>query len=397
MRKFKLLIFSVGSLLGECVLDVLEGRRAEIDVLGLNSVAANPCLFRTDRVYLMPELAQEQAFTDRLLGILSREQPDLILPGRDEDVLFLAEFRQRYPVYAAAIPCGLPEAVHIVYDKYLCWEWAQAQGLPFARSFLLTSASQSQLPDFLAKAPFPLIAKPRTGFGSQGVCYVLHAQGLAQLAGTGPVLLQEYLGSAQELLAAEAQFARQFCGNLPLFYQTPETRQFAAQTLIGPDGSHGPVFCSQSTLVMGRTEAFRQRVIPELTDLMLAYVQALKAIGWCGSVNLQARPDAAGVWKAFELNLRMTGGTSSRLHLGFDEFGQLMQAFYPDWTFPLVTQAKGSGAVLRRLTDHFVDDALISQLEATGCWDRVPLPSCAEPPVPGAEPPGAASAGNGGH
>jgi hypothetical protein len=365
---FKILILSVGSLLGQCVLDVLEGRRQGIKVIGLNSQTQNPCNFRCDRTYLMPLSAHGPAFTERFLEILALESPNLILPGRDEDVLFLAEFREAYPAHAARIPCGTPAAARIVNDKYHTWQWAQSQGLPFAESFLLTSGSRPQLPAFLNSCGYPLIAKPREGFGSQRVCFVRCGEGIDQLAQNGDVFLQEYLGKGKELEADFARYDHQCGHNVPLFFQIPETTQYAAQTLIGPDGRQGAAFCSVNTMIMGRVEVFRQQALPKLEALLGKYAQALAAIGWRGCVNLQAKPDAAGVWKGFELNLRMTGGTSSRLHFSFDELGLLLQAYYPEFAFPVLKGAAIAGTVIRRLHDTFIPDSWVDALARNGVW-----------------------------
>jgi len=54
----------------------------------------------------------------------------------------------------------------------------------------------------------------------------------------------------------------------------------------------------------------------KLTQSSLQYLLVLSAQGWLGHVNIQPKPDFDGNWKAFELNLRMSGDTSSRLQFG---------------------------------------------------------------------------------
>ena len=51
MEKFKILIISVGSLLGQNILDALEGRRDKVEIIGINTIAENPRVFRCDRLY----------------------------------------------------------------------------------------------------------------------------------------------------------------------------------------------------------------------------------------------------------------------------------------------------------------------------------------------------------
>jgi len=92
----KLLITSVGSLLGQNVLDGIESRRNLVNVVGMNSIADNPRNFRCDTVYLVNNTNQPE-FLDEFLEIVEIEKPDLILPGRDEDCVFLADFKSKHP------------------------------------------------------------------------------------------------------------------------------------------------------------------------------------------------------------------------------------------------------------------------------------------------------------
>src|SRR5207248_638867 len=113
----RLLILSAGSLLGQNILDALEHRRRQIEVIGADAQAENGRLFRCDRAYLVPPIEEETAFEKRLLEVIALEEPDLIIPGRDHDVLFLSQFRSRQPQWASRIPCGTYEAARIMQDK----------------------------------------------------------------------------------------------------------------------------------------------------------------------------------------------------------------------------------------------------------------------------------------
>lgn len=359
----KVLILSIGSLLGQGLLDCLASRRSYLEVIGINSVADNPCNFKADRVYLSPQLNQPD-FQEYFLELVKREKPTLILPGRDDDVLFLAQFRQEQPDFAEAIPCGFASIAAIMRDKYDSWQWANQRHLPFAASFLYHPGEIQELETFIQQVGFPQIAKPRQGQGSQGIYFVQNQADIERLANQQPLFLQAYLGPKEEL----EPYFRQYTRGMPLHFQIPERLQFAAQTLIGPDGQQGASFCSQSTLIMGRTERFQQIHVPELESLLLKYTQALAIAGWRGPVNLQAKPDQNGEWQAFELNLRMSGGTASRLSLGFDEIGNLMQAFLPEFDFPCLTRAEVPAIIYPCFQNQTVFRSDLEQLQAHGHW-----------------------------
>jgi hypothetical protein len=91
----------------------------------------------------------------------------------------------------------------------------------------------------------------------------------------------------------------------------------------------------------------------------VAHAFAVKAAqqGWRGPLNVQAkRADAAGTcWKVIELNGRFSGGTSCRLHLGFDEVAMIIN----EWVGrPVVGQLNTVPVrhIIRELTDYPVRD-----------------------------------------
>ncbi|MGV3526197.1 MAG: hypothetical protein ACO1RX_18405 [Candidatus Sericytochromatia bacterium] len=370
MTPFKILLLSVGSLLGQVMLEVLASRRQHLTLIGTNSQAHTPANFACDRCYLVPPVAEGPAYHSALQRILESEQPDLILPGRDDDVRLLAHYREQHPNWAHAIPCGSAPLADIIQDKYRCFEWAQARALPFANSLLYSPGQEAELAAFLDQLELPVLAKPRQGFGSQGVYFLDSAERISALGAKQEVLLQEYLGDPQRLKAYFADYAQ----GMPLFFQIPETEQFSAQGLIGPAGELGPVFCAQSTLIMGRTERFQEITQPELAHLYREYALALRDAGWRGVVNLQAKPHPrTGEWQAFEINLRMSGGTACRLALGFDEMGHLFKAFYPQVALP-PGPAAGGGVAYPCFQTRWVAPEWVAALAQTGVFQK-PDPS----------------------
>lgn len=364
----KLLLTSVGSLLGQNMLDALETRRFRAHVAGTNTVAQNPRNYRCDVVYLVPPTNQAVLFEETLLAILEIEKPDLILAGRDEDVVFLAEFKEKYPAWRQAVAYGSARAARIMQDKWESYGFARQHQLPFAKTLLYSPESErALLEDFIQTVKFPLIAKPRQGFGSNGIYVVTEWEQIARLVASGSLLLQEYLGDPCNLERHRQAYALA----MPLFFQIPETTQYACQAIISPSGQLSEIFCSRNTMVMGRCEYTEVIHEPELFTLTERYASALSAYGWEGPLNLQCKPDCQGQWKVFELNPRMSGSTSARLCLGYDEMGILMSFFLPKMVFPNLTVAdKPQGVVIRSLTDDFVAHSWVRTLETERVWKK---------------------------
>ncbi len=106
MARHRLLVLSVGTQVGQNVLRTLAGRRDGLALVATSSVAHEPFLFDYDVVYLVPRTAADSAaFERKLLDIMERESIDLVIPCRDDDVVFLAALRDRRP------DLGAPPAV----------------------------------------------------------------------------------------------------------------------------------------------------------------------------------------------------------------------------------------------------------------------------------------------
>lgn len=364
----KLLITSVGSLLGQNILDCIETRRELINVIGLNSVSKNPRNFRCDTIYKVSEI-KSSTFEKEFLNIFQKEAPDLILPGRDEDCVFLADIKSKYPdKFKNSIPFGSSIVPNIMLDKYESFRFCKENHLPFAETFLYDknkSDNLDKLSEFVEKYQYPLIAKPRQGFGSQGVRFILNRQHLEETIKDDNVVFQEYLGEPKDILKYQDAYKR----GIPLFFQIPEPKQFASQSVINSDGSLSEIFFTVNTLVLGRNEYIEQLIDEEVERITQKFAKALFKNGWYGPLNIQMKQDKNGDWKAFELSPRQTGSTSGRLQLGFDEFGILCDYFIPEHKIPNLTKKqKVKGQVYKYLQDNIVLDADVSQLESKKLW-----------------------------
>ncbi len=365
---FTLLLTSVGSLLGQNMLDTLADRRQAVRVVGINSLAQNPRNFHCDQIYLVPP-TQEHDFLKHFEAILAKEKPDLILAGRDDDVLFLSDLKAKKPDLAARIPYGDSLSAEIMQDKLKSHDFAKSHALPFVDSCLLDATlGRTQLEAFLKQVGFPLILKPLAGFGSNGVCILTHPDQIEALwPFKNPMLLQPYLNPPPDLAAYFSQYQQA----MPLFFQIPEEQQHAFQCIIGPQGEIGEGFCAKMKLVMGRVEQVERQYDSDLLALGLNCAKAFRDLGWRGSFNLQAKRNRQQQWQIFEFSPRMTGSLSARRLLGYDELGLLLAQFAPEARFPFDPfQSESRGMVMRSLKDDFIPYEALRQLKDEQQWQK---------------------------
>jgi hypothetical protein len=355
----RIAITSVGSLVGQNILDSLAGRRGGVEVVGINSTATAAGNFRCDRAWLAPPAADGPAYLARLASVLRAEAPDLVLPGRDDDVEVLAQLKEADAKLAPALPVGPPALARVLADKSASLQFARRHDLPYVDS--VPAGERDAAARLLARHGYPLVAKPRQGNGSRGVRIVFDDAQLAAVAALPGYLLQPYLEAEAEL-AGWRDLGRD---GTPLFH-APPLRQIACQAIVGADGRLLGQVGTIAELVMGRLERTWRIDDPGVDEVVRGYAKAFAGEGWVGALNLQGRRDGDGRFRVYELNGRCTGGTTARLHLGFDEVALLVEAFTGN---KLTPRPAAPGAIVSKsLTEFAVLPADIERLQAQGFW-----------------------------
>jgi carbamoyl-phosphate synthase large subunit len=368
----KLLLTSVGSLVGQNILDVLDypgfSRRSLMQVIGTNSLPEAACNFRCDRCYLVPPSAGAD-FSARMRDILLEESPDLILCCRDEDTYVLSQLKSRQPKLPGVLPLASPQAALIGLDKWQAWLFARKYALPFAESFMPgQSGDGTTLEAFCRRVGYPLIAKPARGSASRGVCFVRDADDARTMALRPGYLFQEYLGDPKSLDAYVATLQ----GPPPLFAQFTSAGYHVCHTIVGPGGEIAPVGITENQTEHGHSISNRQVLDPKLDALTVDYARAFFLEGGTGPLTVQLRQDRSGDWKVLELNLRATGGTLARFMRGVDELYLIVKAFVPDASIPELSPLGSDGCeqVIRQYYSYRISDSEVAMLKQSGVWSR---------------------------
>lgn len=359
----KILITSVGSLVGQNILDSLQDRRADVEIVGVNSLASAAGNFRCDRCYLAPPATSFDAYQERLHSILRQELPDLVLPGRDDDVVVLAAIKEAVPSLCAAIPVGPLSIANVFDDKWASHGFAIGHGLPYVDTALAEDLPSVR--QIVSRHGFPLIAKPRRGNGSRGTRVVFDDTQCAAARKLDGYVLQHYVQPEPEVMRSQQGDG----AGVPLFH-APVLQQIVSQAVIGFDGQVRGVFCTFIDLVMGRAERIVWLDDAEVMEITHRYAEAVAAAGWVGALNVQGRRDKGGAFLVYELNGRVSGGTMARLLLGFDEVGMLVESF-TGRTIPPSSKGIGThGIVTKSLADFTAEPNAIADLQDLGKWQR---------------------------
>lgn len=335
MKSIKILIVSVGSLVGQNILDALDypgfNRRKYVTVFGTNSLATNVNNFRCDECFLVPKTADKD-FLDVISGLICDIKPELILCGRDEDTEVIWKLMSERPEIPGVMPYGNLSTLMYALDKWETWKFTQKYNLPFAETFLIQKpVPLERLKDFCKSTGYPLIAKPVRGFASKGVFFVRNWEEVLIATDYEGYILQEYLGEP----GVNKEYFDSFDHLVPLFAHAPNVYHFSCHTFIHPHGEISPVFISQNIHESGVTVGFSKIFNKELETIALRYATALKNEGGAGPVTIQFRKDKNGKLKAQEMNMRTNGNTFPRMLLGQDDLSLIINAFIPGTDFPV--------------------------------------------------------------
>ena len=371
-HNIRLLIASVGSLVGQNVLDSLEysecHRRNRVHIAGTNSITSSANNFRCDECHLVPPTAHPD-YADAMAQVLRRTQPDLILSARDADTAALWNLLDASPALPGRIPYGNLETILCALDKGKTAAFCATHGLPFADTLVLQSPDDMQaLHAFAKRAGYPLVAKPVEGFASQGVYFVRDAQEAQYFARHNGYLFQEYLGPHDAL----DPYFDLLDGPKPLFAEVPDVNHYTCHIPIAPDGRIGEIFVLHNHHHFGAVTRLQRVPHPELEELALRFAQAFVSDGGAGPLSVQFRTDRNGKFKAQEMNLRTTGSTFARLMMGQDELGFLLNEWLPEHDFPLFSRAEPAYdlVVTKSLYSYATWASPVETLEQTSYWKK---------------------------
>lgn len=371
-RRIKILVTSIGSLVGQNIQDALEfqgfRRRELIELIGTNTISTSPNNFRCDRCYLVSETSSSD-FKTELKNIILKEQPDLILNARDEDTETVALLYEHNRELPGKTPYGNAITLKYALNKWETWLFCNRYNLPFAEPFYIgKSGSLNDLKGFIEKYDYPLIAKPIQGFASKGVFFIRNWHDAQIISDYKGYIMQEYLGNASTL---ETYFSKRD-DLLPLFAHAPDTDHHAGYTVIAPDGSFAPVFVSLNEHASGATVVFRKVNNKLLEKLTEEFARAIYKEGGYGPLNVQFREDKNGNWKVQEINMRTTGNTFPKFLMGQDDIGLIFQGILPELNFPVYkAPLSAHNLIINKITTcYLIKPDNIQDLKDSKFWEN---------------------------
>jgi len=335
--EFNVLVMGVGGNVSQGILKALAISRLKPRVIGACTSPLAAGLYTVDRAYRSP-LAEAPDFLEWLVDVCRRESIHAILSGVEAVLIQLARFSAEiFERTGAKCVVSSEKCLNIGNDKYLTCGWLEENGLPYPR--YAVADDRAGLKALLETAGFPLLAKPRTGKGAQGVCAVRTRSELAAFEDRSDYLLQEYIGD-------------------------PES-EYTAGCVCDRDGHVRGTIVMRRELLQGTTYRAEVGEFPAVRTEARRIVETLRPLGPC---NMQFRVSEKGP-VCFEINVRFSGTTPLRARFGFNEVEWALRHLVLGEP-ALDLHGATSGIALRYWNEIYVDPDAYQKLRVHGRLDQ---------------------------
>lgn len=237
-----------------------------------------------------------ERFAEQMLDFVRRSRPDVTISVGDASVGIVSQNKAELEKYTRVTAPDL-EILERAADKAKTMAFCMANDIPCPKTFF---PAEESLESIIAKAPFPVIVKPRRGIGALGI---RRADSPEQLQCQYEKLREQY----GELIVQE---------RIPL----EEGTQFQAEAFVDADST------MKVCMVIAKPRFFpvsggtsTANVTIHRPDIQASVRKLLEGIHWVGAADVDLILDPRdNVPKILEINPRVTAGIKIGFAAGID-------------------------------------------------------------------------------
>lgn len=309
----------------------LNPRRYKIISTDMNVLSAP--LFRSDKGYVIPSASKEEYILN-LFSICKKEKAQVLIPGSVPELERISKEREIFEENNIISILSPKDVVEIGLDKWKTYNFLRENKFLCPRTYLAEDVHHH-----LDEINFPLLVKPRRGFGSREVHVTYNLEELN--------FFVQYL-------------KRRGYDPLVLEYIDPEGREYTVGVVVSRDGKIMGSISIQREIKSG----FSYRMIVDDFYEVRKNAEAIaQKIGAIGPINIQCFLTDEGPI-TFEINPRFSGTTPIRSVCGFNEVDATIRNFLFGEEVKL--DFKKGIAVVRYLNEVYVDSWILDELKLQG-------------------------------
>lgn len=307
---------------------------------------------RSARVALPP--ASDPAYLRALARAANRAGARFLVPGSDPELARVADGRRELAGLTAAIPlANRAETVSLCADKGATSAALARAGFRAPRTTECDDAARAVETAAAAGIPWPVVVKPRRSAGGSVNVFLAQdedelrffARWVAENGGGGALLLQEYVGTADDeyTVGVLSWPDGTVAGSCAL---RRDLTSVLSTRLAVPNRTGRPELGARLAISTG----FTQGSVEAYREVRAAAERVAAAVGSAGPLNVQGR-FVDGELVVFEINPRFSGTEAMRAMAGWNQAEALIEWHLgipprlPAWRPPSVR-------FVRTLTEH---------------------------------------------
>jgi carbamoyl-phosphate synthase large subunit len=293
--KANVLVTAAGSIVAQGIVKSLRlasgPDRSSYSIVCADASPMAAGLYRSDRGIIVPNSSSPD-YVDAMISACHKMEIDAIFCGSDDELLRLANAsKQIEHETGAKLMVGTAQALEVARDKWKTFEFCTINGLPCAPSCLPENAD-----DFILEHGFPVVVKPREGYGSVHM-YVAADQSEMDHA-LSSITKARWHPIVQKFIAGD--------------------QEFTSGITIDKDARYVMSSISMRKIIKhGQTyKAF----IDDFHDVRKSAEEVGLKLGTPGAINVQSKVDPDdGEAKVFEINPRFSATCPMRAAAGINE------------------------------------------------------------------------------
>ncbi len=254
-------------------------------------------ILRADRGYLVPKEDKDGLFLMRLLEICKKEKVDILIPGFDTELPYILGRKQDLESLGVKVLIGNETLISIGNDKYELQTFLAKHGFKSLKTFVALDKKIA-----LSELRFPVVIKPRSGWGQRGFFVVNNSEEL-------DYFLKENDKCGFESIIQE--------------YINDDEGEFTNSVSVAKDLDILGAICIKRDIVKGES---RRMIIDKFPELSSQMIKIAKAIASPGPINFQCRLKDGDPY-VFEINSRFSTTNVVRAACGYNEVDILTENF----------------------------------------------------------------------
>jgi carbamoyl-phosphate synthase large subunit len=318
-------VTGVGAVIGYGIIRSLRASRFPTMIVGMDIYPDAVGKLWCDHFEPAP-LVADPLYPDFLRDVIRRYGVELVIPGIEQDVAFLARAREQktLPDMTARFVLNNPRLIPIADDKWLTHLQLMRHGFP-----TIPTRVDGRFDELAGELGLPVLLKPRRSYASKGI----------------------------QLLRTQADFD---------YWKPRLGDNFMVQKLVGSDDEeytvgtfglgHGkcvqPIILQRKLSREGATAKASVRDIPELDQRVRRLVELFEPMG---PTNFQFRRHE-GEFLLLEINPRVSSSTSLRTAFGYNE-AEMCLEYFLEQQQPSPPHIR-SGCAVRYIEDVVVYDRI---------------------------------------